>query len=159
MGERTRRAGNLIDEIAALRRLPSGQDFADQAVMNVVGRYGRASPLWRKERDVGVADDGNAGLRLQVHPLDVLAQVELTCERRRRTRIFGEIRQEFARVPRRPRVSKLVGARRVSTGAVEWIDRESSKRRRRTRSLRKRAQALRTVGARPHDVRLIVEDE
>ena len=129
VSKRTRRAGKLVDVIAALRGLPPGQDFAGQAVVNIVCRSGRASAGWREERDVGVADDRNAGLGLQVHPIDVLPQVELACLRERRAWVLGIIGEELRRVPRRPRTSELIDARRVPAGTVERIGSESCKRR------------------------------
>ena len=94
--------------------------------MDIVCRSGRASGR-SEERDVGVADDRNAGLGLQVHPIDVLAQVKLACQRERRAWILGKVGKELRGGPRRPRTSELIDARRVPAGAVEGIGGESCK--------------------------------
>ena len=134
--------------------------------MDIGRRPGRPSAGRREKRDVRVADDGDARLRFQIHPVDVLAEMELAGHRGRRTGIRRKIGMELRRVPRCPRGAELIDAGRVSAAAVVGIAErrrrsgaESRSRGDRTRSLGKSSQALRAVGARAHDVGLIVEDE
>src|SRR5205823_557536 len=109
------------------------------------------------------ADDGDARLRFQMHPVDVLAEMEFARHRGRRTGIRRKIGMELGRVPRCPRCAELIDTGRVSAAAVVGIavrwrrsGAESRSRGDRTRSLCKSPQALRGVRARANDVGLIV---
>ena len=175
MRKRSRRPRQLIDEIPALRRLPAGQDLSLKAFGDVVVP-GRGATAGIEEPEIRVADDGDARLGFEVHPIDVLAEVEFAEDGGGRTGVRGEVgveeahvefaTEEVCRVPRRPGAAELVDTGGVSTptvvGVAEWRYGDGSKPRgggRRARPLRQRSQALSAVAARSDDVRLVIEDE
>ena len=159
-------AGERIDEVPALRRLPPRQDFTAEALGDLPRWARNASARRCEEGDVRVADDRHAGLRLQVHPVDVLAEVELAGAGGGRSGVGRGVGAELPGIPRGPRAAQLIDAARVSARAVVGIAERSRRAREepgpcrdRPRPLRQRPQPLRVVGARSDDVRLIVENE
>ena len=147
MGEGPPRARERVDEVPALRRLVAGQNLTDQAVGDIRRRLGWAATGRRKQCDVRIADDRDARLGLQVHPVDVLPEVELSEVRRGRTGVGRRIRAELRRVPIRPSVAQLVDAGWVSARAVERVSGEPRARGDRSRPLRECPQSLGTVRA------------
>ena len=113
----------------------------------------------REQGQVRVADDRDARLGLQVHPVDVLAEVELAERRRGRAGVGRVGRAKLGRVPVRPGVPELVDPGRVAAGAVEGVRGVARSRGGRPGPLRERPQRVAAVHAGPDDVRLVVEDE
>ena len=64
MRKRACRSGELVDEVSALPRLPSGENLAGEAFRNGYRGSWCATTRWREQRDVRVADDRNTRLRL-----------------------------------------------------------------------------------------------
>src|SRR4029450_3896112 len=111
------------------------------------------------QRDVGVADDRDARLRLQVHPTDVLAEVKLAGDRGWRSGVGRSVRQKLAGIPRRPGAAKVGDASGIAARAIERVRRPVSRGRNGPWALRQCTQSICTIHARTHNVRLIVEDE
>ena len=85
------------------------------------GRPGDRRARRREQGQVRVADDRDARLGLQVHPVDVLAEVELAERRGGRPGVGRVGRAKLGRVPVRPGVPELVDPGRVAAGAVEGV--------------------------------------
>src|SRR5437762_3215945 len=143
------RACQRVDEVPALGRLVSSQNFADQALGDV-GRCHRDGALgWREEGDVGVANDRDAGLGLQIQPVDILPEVELAEVRRGWTWVRRRVGAKLRWVPIRPTsIAEFVDPIRVSTHAVKRVVGEPGTARYRSRALSKRSQSLRRIGTR-----------
>src|SRR5258708_21850799 len=135
MPKRSGGPGQLMDEIPALRGLPAGQDLGLKAFGDVVVP-GRGAAAGIEEPEIRVADDGDARLRFEIHPVDVLAEVEFAEDGGGRTGVRGEVgveephvefaTEEVCRVPRRPGAAELVDTGGVSpptaVGVAEWRD-------------------------------------
>ena len=143
VSERTRRAGDRVDVVAALSGLPAGENFTQETVVNVVCSPGHTAPRWREQRNVGVTDDRNAGLGFEVHAVDVLTQMKFSLHGRRRPGVGRKVGTELCRIPGSPWTAELVEAGRISASAVVGIAEGRCRGGAETRSGRHRPRTLR----------------
>src|SRR6516164_5669589 len=145
VGEGPPRPGKRVYEVPALRCLIAGQNLADQAFGDVGRWHWRTAARRLEQGSIRITDDRDAGLGLQVKPVDVLSKMKLAESRGGWAGVCRGIGTELCRVPIRSRAAELVDTSGVSTCPVERVGSKACTGGYRSRPLRERSQPLRSV--------------